>query len=180
MTLQERINLLVQLGELIQAKGDYLKAVIHRTEYKNPWFTKTAQNQSLDAIASQFLDRVKLKNWAKQYAIPETTEAKTVGLVMAGNIPLVGFHDLLCVFISGHKSIIKVSDKDRFLLPYFIKWMGEQNEAAKDYFTISEKLTGFDAVIATGSNNSARYFNAYFSKHPNICLLYTSPSPRDS
>ncbi len=94
---------------------------------------------------------------------------QTVGLVLAGNIPLVGFHDILCVFVAGHKAGIKLSDKDPFLLPMLLDFLAEIDDRTAAYFsTTTARLSGFDAVIATGSNNSARYFEAYFGKYPNI------------
>ena len=94
---------------------------------------------------------------------------QTIGLVLAGNIPLVGFHDILCVFVAGHKAVVKLSDKDPFLLPMLLEFLKEIDDRAAAYFsTTTERLSGFDAVIATGSNNSARYFEAYFGKYPHI------------
>lgn len=99
----------------------------------------------------------------------EISNPKSVGLVLAGNIPLVGFHDILCVFVSGHRSVIKLSDKDPFLLPLLLDFLKETDARIADYFTTTTgRLTDFDAVIATGSNNSARYFEAYFGKYPHI------------
>ena len=101
----------------------------------------------------------------------QTSNAKrrSVGLVLAGNIPLVGFHDMLCVFVAGHKAVIKLSDKDPFLLPMLLEFLKEIDHRTAAYFdTTTERLSGFDAVIATGSNNSARYFEAYFGKYPHI------------
>ncbi len=98
------------------------------------------------------------------YFIPQT-----IALVLAGNIPLVGFHDILCVFAAGHKARIKLSDKDPYLLPLLLEILKEIDARTADYFdTTTERLTNFDAVIATGSNNSARYFEAYFGKYPHI------------
>ena len=87
---------------------------------------------------------------------------------MAGNIPLVGFHDFLCVFISGHRQTIKLSSKDDILLKHLVQKMSEWEIIAGNYISFSEMLKGCDAYIATGSNNSARYFEQYFSKYPNI------------
>lgn len=168
MTLQERIEVMYQLGTHLKNGDEFLDALIHRTEYNNAWFTKENQHQSIQAIASAFLEKEKLEDWVANYTFPENTERKTVGLVLAGNIPLVGFHDILCVFIAGHKAMIKLSDKDKFIFPYLIKLLTKFDERAADYFEITERLAGFQAVIATGSNNSARYFDAYFGKYPNI------------
>ncbi|MFZ9660907.1 MAG: acyl-CoA reductase [Chitinophagaceae bacterium] len=87
---------------------------------------------------------------------------------MAGNIPLVGFHDSISVFLAGHHQTIKLSSKDNTLLPHLIQAMGNEHPILKNYFTIAEHLKGCDAYIATGSNNSARYFEQYFSKYPHI------------
>ena len=168
MKREERIEALAKLGQYISAYGEHLQAYVGRTEFNNKWFTKENQKQSLLAIASQFLDKDKLEEWVSSYDIPVENEAKTVGLILAGNIPLVGFHDVLTVFISGNKSLIKLSDKDRFLLPHLLDKLKEFAPAAEAYFEVTERMSNLDAVIATGSNNSARYFEAYFGKYPNI------------
>lgn len=168
MNLNERISALAKLGEHLQGQDDFLEAIIHRTEYNNPWFTKENQHLAIQAIASEFLDKSKLESWAANYPIADEPQLKTVGMVMAGNLPLVGFHDLVCAFVAGYKSKIKLSDKDRFLLPYLLQLLEKYAPGAADYFEIVEQMSGFDAVIATGSNNSARYFEAYFGKYPHI------------
>jgi hypothetical protein len=169
MTLTERIDAMAQLGaHLRKEKDDYLDAVIARTHFNNGWLTPNNQRLAIDAIATQFLTKEALTEWTNQYAINDNVEQKTVGLILAGNIPLVGFHDLLCVFISGHRAMVKLSDKDQFLLPYFFKLLREINPNTENYFQVVQYLRRFDVVIATGSNNSARYFEAYFGKYPNI------------
>ncbi|MEM1324584.1 MAG: acyl-CoA reductase [Bacteroidota bacterium] len=169
MTLTERIDAMAQLGNHLRtAKDEYLDAIIARTEFNNGWLTKANQKQAIQAIATHFLTKEALEAWANRYAIREDGKQQTVGLILAGNIPLVGFHDVLCVFISGHRAMVKFSEKDRFLLPYLFKLLKEIHPVTESYFQIVEHLKGFDAVIATGSNNSARYFDAYFGKYPNI------------
>ncbi len=168
MQLSQRLNALIQLGEHLRGEDDYLKAVIHRTSYHNPWFTAENQERAIAAIAEQFLATAALEEWLSRYSIPNETAIKTVGLVMAGNLPLVGFHDVLCVFVAGHKAKIKLSEKDPYLLPYLLKLLEKIDPATTAYFEITERLLDMDAVIATGSNNSARYFESYFSKYPNI------------
>ncbi|MCB0570900.1 MAG: acyl-CoA reductase [Phaeodactylibacter sp.] len=168
MNLQERLAVLAQLGQHLRGEDDYLHAIMQRSRYHNLWFTIENQESAVMAIAEHFLDGEKMRLWLSRYTIPEHTEVKTVAIVMAGNLPLVGFHDLLCVFAAGHKSLIKLSDKDQYLLPYLLKLMGQFDERAMDYFETAERLQDFDAVIATGSNNSARYFEAYFGKYPHI------------
>ena len=168
MTLKERKSALIKLGEYLRREDDYLNAIIKQASLNNAWFTEDAQRQAIDAIARQMLDAEKLEKWLLVYHIPDTPNQKTLGLVMAGNLPLVGFHDLLCVFISGHKAMIKLSDKDPYLLPAILKALKEIDERTASYFDIVERLKGFEAVIATGSNNTARYFEAYFGKYPHI------------
>ena len=121
MTLKERIAALARLGEHLLQPDDYLDAVIHRTEFNNPWFTKENQHLAIQSIATAFLDKNKLEKWAAAYPLADEPPMKTVGMVMAGNLPLVGFHDLVCTFVAGHKAQIKLSDKDRFLLPYLLQ-----------------------------------------------------------
>ena len=168
MKLEERILALIALGKHLRMEDDYLQAVIKRTHFNNAWFTVENQNLAIQAIATKFLDETNLKAWINRYEIPEQTTPQTVGLVLAGNIPLVGFHDILSVFVAGHKAKIKLSDKDKFLLPYLLRLLKGFDERTENYFEIVPQLNGFDAVIATGSNNSARYFEAYFGKYPNI------------
>ncbi|HFA47543.1 MAG TPA: acyl-CoA reductase [Bacteroidetes bacterium] len=168
MNLKERINILTKLGQHLLNKDEYLEAVMHRTKYNNAWFTIENQERAIKAIADHYLQKDKLEKWAGKYILKEPKKRKRVGLVMAGNIPLVGFHDLICVFISGHISKIKLSEKDKYLLPYLIKLITKYDAGAAQYFEITERLKDFDAVIATGSNNSARYFETYFGKVPNI------------
>lgn len=168
MILQERIELMHELGEHIKAGDEFLEALMKRTEFNNAWLTFDNQQKALDAIVEQFLQKEILTKWANRYPIQNEVKRKKVGIVMAGNIPLVGFHDLLSVFISGHTSMIKLSEKDKFVLPYLIQLLEKKDERASPYFEIVEKLNGFDAVVATGSNNTARYFEDYFGKYPNI------------
>ena len=168
MDLSERIKVLVQLGQHLRGEDEYLEAVMHQTLYNNAWFTIENQKLAVNAIALEFLEAEKLKTWTSQYKIDDDTNAKKVGLVLAGNIPLVGFHDILCVFVAGHISQIKLSEKDKYLLPYLLKLLHRFDERTADYFDVVERLDDFEAVIATGSNNSSRYFEAYFGKYPHI------------
>ncbi|MDO8368442.1 MAG: acyl-CoA reductase [Saprospiraceae bacterium] len=173
MTLQQRIDLLAELGHFLRSGGDEeLDQAIEQSYLENKWFTEENTRKALTAIANEFLDKEKLEAWASQYPISTSDfPEKTVALIMAGNIPLVGFHDWLCVFVAGHRAKVKLSDKDKRLLPLLIKKMGEwshESWAYTEFLGEGERLTGFDMVIATGSNNTARYFEQYFGKYPHI------------
>ena len=169
MTLAERIDALDTLGKHLLESSELMDAVLQRTAHKNAWFTIENQKKAIVEIAKHFLDKEKLLFWVKNYDISTPPVPKKIGLVLAGNIPLVGFHDILCVFISGNKAVVKISDKDPYLLPYLLQILKEIDPRTADFFHLTEGfLKDFDAVIATGSNNSARYFDAYFGKYPHI------------
>jgi hypothetical protein len=166
VTFTERIEALLALANQLSQKDERLAAHVHRASVDNPWFTKDFIDFALDQIIGMLRDPERLTEWAG--AFQNQVRPRRVGLIMAGNIPLVGFHDLLCVFISGHISVIKLSDKDKYLLPFLIKLLSEIDARTSNYFVIVDKLSDFEAVIATGSNNSARYFEQYFGAYPHI------------
>ncbi len=166
--LQERLRMLVLLGDYLRERPEPLVAVMEKSQRHNPWFTLENQNASILAIAEAFLRPEKLEAWLGPYGMEDNRTPKTVGLVLAGNLPLVGFHDWLCVFVSGNKAQIKLSDKDPFLLPHLLEVMALADPRVGAYTDFVGQLRGFDAVIATGSNNSARYFESYFGKYPHI------------
>ncbi len=168
MILKERIDLMVKLGDYLRSEDELFEAWMYRTYHNNRWFTIEHQKQAAHAIAYQFLTRTNLEQWINAYDIQDDSSDKVVGLVLAGNIPMVGFHDVLSVFMSGHKVQIKLSDKDPFILPFLIEQLSKWEGQSKAYFQVVDKLNGYDAVIATGSNNTARYFESYFSHVPNI------------
>mgnify|MGYP001211289495 FL=1 len=145
-----------------------LKEVVARAGHHNGWFT---QDNILFSLRQwgELLTTENLNNWLSGYTFLEKGEAKTVGIVMAGNIPLVGFHDFLCVLLSGNKVLVKLSSNDKVLLPYLCSYLIQQEPSLADKIEfVDGKLENFDAVIATGSNNTSRYFEYYFGKKPNI------------
>jgi len=169
MILQERIQLLARLGEYMLNKEEEWLAVQERAYRENAWFIPEFMEKSIHQIANRFLQTDLLTNWALQYGVKDTpTRPFTVGIVMAGNIPLVGFHDFLSVFISGHSMVIKTSSKDELLIKHLIKKMYEWEITVQNQVSFAEQLKGCDAYIATGSNNSGRYFEYYFGKYPHI------------
>ncbi|MFK7749205.1 MAG: acyl-CoA reductase [Kordia sp.] len=184
MALAERINAFVKLGDFLSQFSvenptpnsaillndpffDGMKHQLKLTQENNGWFTKENLRFAIGNWAKA-LRESSLKHWTSNYNI-ETVAPKKVAIIMAGNIPLVGFHDFLSVLISGHEVLIKQSSNDKHLLPYLAKFLefAEPSFKGKISFT-DDKLTGFDAVIATGSNNTARYFEYYFKNKPNI------------
>ena len=102
-----------------------------------------------------------LQNWLRTYTLPEENPKK-VALILAGNIPMVGFHDLICIWVSGHTGQVKCASKDKILLPYMTRFL-ERETGHSSFEYVEEPLTKYDAVIATGSNNAARYFEHYRS-----------------
>ena len=168
--LSERRALLLRLGNHLRTNTDeFLHALQHRTSHHNLWLTTANQERAVTALAQEMLTERQLSRWLDRYELPPTNERiGTVGLVLAGNIPLVGFHDVLSVFVVGHRAQLKLSEKDPYVLPYLLQLLGRWDERAVDYFQIVQRLDRFDAVIATGSNNSARYFEQYFGKYPHI------------
>jgi hypothetical protein len=168
MNLQERKDLLVQLGHFMQTEDEGWQAAKRKATNENPWFLPQFIDLSVTNICEQFLTEEKLQSLIDRYQLDENLSPRKVGLVMAGNIPLVGFHDLLCTFITGHYAMIKLSSKDDALLRFLITKMIDWKEAAGPYFTISVMLKNCDAYIATGSNNSSTYFEYYFARYPHI------------
>ena len=169
LNLYERIELLSKLQQYILDNGDEWNTVKERAGNYNAWFIPEFIDSATKSIAASFLEKENLLHWVKEYAIPLLNENPVnVGITMAGNIPLVGFHDFLCVFIQGHKQTIKLSSKDNVLLPYLVNKLIGWNAAVSELVSFQEMLKGCDAYIATGSNNSARYFEYYFRKYPHI------------
>jgi hypothetical protein len=169
MTLQTRIQILLRLREFfLHPTKDWL-ACKERAYRENPWFIPEFIEYSVKNIARNFLSEEALISWTSYYSIPESNpDIKNIGLVMAGNIPLVGFHDLLCCFITGHKTTIKPSSKDVVLMKHIVAEMTVWNADIPNLIQFAENLKGCDAYIATGSNNTSRYFEYYFGKYPHI------------
>lgn len=166
MTLDQRIRAFDQLGDHLEhLSNEDFESIAERARLENPWFTQDNVKRSVKGIAT-FLKNDQLKQWTGQYSFHGPQ--KTIALVMAGNIPLVGFHDFLCVLISGNRAQIKLSSKDSKLIQYLVDFLVSIEPGLRSQIEFREKLEGFDAIIATGSDNSARYFEYYFGKYPNI------------
>jgi hypothetical protein len=172
MNLQERINLLSRLGEYMLSEDINWQYAKEKAGRENSWFIPEFIELSVKNIAAQFLDKAALTEWVNHYQLPAINASpKRIGIIMAGNIPLVGFHDLLCVFITGHIAVIKPSSKDETLVKHLVSVMATWNEEINNQVIFADMLKGCDAYIATGSNNSAGYFEYYFGKYPN-CYTY--------
>lgn len=169
MKLQERLSILCRLGVYLKENGALLQQAKHRAYAQNRWFVPQFIDLAIENIVHQFLDREKLETWASQYNVPDKNDNPVlVGVTMAGNIPLVGFHDWLTIFLAGQRQAIKPSSKDEILIKHIIETLVSWEPAIADLMHFSERLTGCDAYIATGSNNSGRYFEYYFGKYPHI------------
>ena len=169
MNLQQRIDLLSRLGKYILDKPESWQQAMDKAHNENNWFIPEFIDKATSVIAKSLLQKGILEKWTAAYNLPDTQAApKTVGIVMAGNIPLVGFHDLLCVFIAGHRSFVKPSSKDAVLIRHLADTLIGWEPAAGSLLQFGEMLKGCDAYIATGSNNSSGYFEYYFGKYPNI------------
>ncbi|MEA1786375.1 acyl-CoA reductase [Arenibacter sp. GZD96] len=182
--LQDRLEAFVKLGDFFQEfceyrnfKGshkpvenpffeEFTEVIVH-SGYRNGWFTEENIHYSLAHWAT-LLTRNALENWLSPYKM-RNPNPREVAVIMAGNIPLVGFHDFLTVLITGHKVWVKLSSNDTLLLPYIAQQLIRMAPFFKGHIRFAEgRMTGFDAVIATGSDNTARYFEYYFSKKPHI------------
>lgn len=163
----KRVAYLAELGKQM-ANDEALKQLAETAEQYNPWFTKQFVQYALEGICSDMLDENKLNSFAKQYSITDEQVQKTLGLIFAGNIPLVGFHDFLCGYLAGWKMQIKLSSKDDFLFKRVLELLQQIDSEAAQRITLTEKLQNFDAVIATGSDSTYSYFEYYFRNYPRI------------
>jgi len=170
MNLQTRINSFFLLGtHLLDNENKDLAEAKTRAYQQNSWFLPSFIEESISQIAKQFLNKDALTQWTSHY--PPTGNDGTgikVGIVMAGNIPLVGFHDLLSTLIAGHTAVVKLSSKDTVLMDYVIRKLISIHPEFEQTIIIQEQLKNCDAYIATGSNNTSRYFEQYFGKFPHI------------
>ena len=160
MNLEERIGV---FSKLAAAMKNIPEQLFFQAESQNPWFTVENQKQAIKSWINQ-LSNENLNAWLKPYQLKENTKSQNVLIIMAGNIPLVGFHDLLSVLITGNKAVIKMSSNDSVLLPYIIDMLVKIESRFADFVGFGKAGSGkkFDAIIATGSNQAAKYFEYYF------------------
>jgi len=176
MHIEKRIIAFAALGSEIKNivkemeldSNEFYSELLMNVINNNPWFVPKNVIQSLTAIA-QMLEAQSLRDWLIQYNFEDNKNPKCIGVIMAGNIPAVGFHDALCVLISGNKLLAKLSSQDMILLPFiFNELIKIVPQFENNIQFTTGQLKNIDAIIATGSNNTGRYFEYYFSKYPNI------------
>ncbi len=180
---EERIDAFYKLGQHIravlldetesldfafQASAIKLKSLITESYYHNAWFVEKSVRQALDALVFMLSDKRKIAAWRGNYPAV-TANPKEVGVIMAGNLPAVGFHDFMCVLMSGHRFRGKLSSSDGELIPALADMLCAVLPDLKEEISFTDgALKNADAYISTGSNNSARYFEYYFGKYPHI------------
>jgi hypothetical protein len=195
MKIEERISGFESLGKYLKEyvslhTGNYithstvgsifpdLENAVNQAEVENPWFTRENILIALKNISIS-LEKPKIEHFTQRYAerLFNLKASRTIGVVMAGNIPLVGFHDFLCILMAGQRFLGKLSTEDLHLLPSIADMLIRINPEFNDLISFTdERLSGFDSIIATGSNNTYRYFEYYFGKHPHILQMIFSCS----
>lgn len=165
LTKDKIITSLAKLSEFMSNPSEDFSAIMHAAKNSNGWFTIDEVQKAVNSL-TRMLNNEDLEKWFKDITVNQTP--KKVGLILAGNIPLVGFHDVLCVLATGNIAMIKMSSSDDKLLPALLNELIAIEPAFANQIEYAERLKDFDAIIATGSNNTSRYFDYYFSKVPNI------------
>jgi hypothetical protein len=170
MNLQARIKGFVTLGQQLSDTNNTLLIEAKLTAYQqNAWFLPEFIDQAIQQISEQFLQEKALIEWTAGYpSIADQATNLKVGIVMAGNIPLVGFHDLLSTLIAGHTAVVKRSSKDQVLMDFVIASLIKIDPAFEAQIIVQEQLKNCDAYIATGGNTAGNYFEYYFGKFPHI------------
>jgi len=176
--MKKRVEAFIELGLRIQSfldefessntYSEVMKDKLELAFAKNGWFSEDNILKAFNGI-SHMTQSSKMQKWLASYPIKESIQSgKKIGVIMAGNLPVVGFHDLLCILCSGHRAMIKMSSDDEVLLPFITDLLIEINPELSGSIEYVDRLEKYDAVIATGSNNSARYFEYYFKNKPHI------------
>lgn len=176
MTKEDRIEDLAKLGQrlhdiLTADRGSSeqvaLREMLQKANVQNPWFDEAMSSKALHAFLP-WLKSAALKDWLGKYSLQHLKPSK-IGIIMAGNIPAVGFHDVLCVLASGHHAVLKFASDDSILIPWLLGLLKQINPYWENQISIFEgKIPDVDAIIATGSNNSSRYFEYYFRHIPSL------------
>ena len=168
MTIDQRLKLLVQLGDYLQSDDELLQAVMHRTAYNNKWLTIDNCKKVAQAIGKNCLNQTALQNWIKHYNYQENTTSKKVAILLSGNVPFAGLQDIIAVFAAGHQSLVKIADSDEYLIPHLIKQMMVWNPASASFFEIRDFIKGYDAILINNKGNENPYFKKYFKDYPSL------------
>ena len=161
--------------EALSQLGTHLKSistnerddVFKKAKINNPWFTEPNLNLAWQSIL-RYLTRDDLNSWWDTYKIAPKPKPRKVGIIAAGNLPLVSFHDILCTWMAGHEVLLKMSSQDQVLWPFILEKARELKSPLVERIQLVDRLNEAEAVIATGSDNSSRYFNYYFQDKPHI------------
>lgn len=166
MNQTDRIQAFVTLGNRLRTlPADQFNIIAQKAHHENGWFSRESVALAFKGISVQ-LEESRLANWISGYPVPAS--ARQIGVAMAGNIPLVGFHDFCVTLLSGHRLRYKPSSRDSVLLDYLQQQLIDIEPQFADYITAVDQLKGVDAIIATGSDNTSRYFEYYFRNIPHI------------
>jgi hypothetical protein len=170
MQYKKHIITFSKLGDFIiqNLDTDAMKPLFSATRNENGWFTEDNVKLAVENIAKIFLNEISLEKFAQKYKLNENFNPKKIGIVMAGNIPAVGFHDLLCVVLSGNIALLKLSSGDTASMMFLINKLYEFDHQLKNTIIIAQRLNDADALIATGSDNTAKHFEYYFATKPRI------------
>lgn len=165
---KNRVQAFITLGkQLAELSGEEKEGLFRRVENQNNWFTKKSCDQAISGLI-HMLESSRMEEWVSSYDFSQVKESKDVGVLMAGNIPAVGFHDLMSVLLAGHGISAKLSSADSVLMNWLIEKLIQIEPGFEGFIQVSEMLKGKDAYIATGSDNSSRYFEYYFGKYPSL------------
>ena len=170
MQYKKHIITFSKLGDFIiqNLDTDDLKPLFSATRNENGWFTEDNVKLAVENIAKIYLSDKALEKFAQKYALSDNINPKKIGIVMAGNIPAVGFHDLLCVVLSGNIALLKLSSSDTASMMFLINKLYEFDPELKNIIIIAQRLNDADALITTGSDNTAKHFEYYFATKPRI------------
>lgn len=169
MNFQHGIQIATKLAAFFKQAVAQQPGVFYEAYVRNNWFTSEYVSKAVAAWADELTEN-HLNTWLEPYEVLEQPQSKKIAIIMAGNIPLVGLHDLLCVLLCGHHAVVKLSEDDKVLMTWVIDELKNIDPALKEQIeVITERLPkDFDAVIATGSNNTNRYFEYYFKGKPSL------------
>jgi hypothetical protein len=170
MQYKKHIITFSELGDYLldESNTDTLQSLFSAARNENAWFTIDNVKLALENIAKNFLNKVALESFTLKYNLGENLNPKSIGIVMAGNIPAVGFHDLLCVVLSGNIALLKLSSSDSVIMKFLINKLFEFDESLRNFIKIADRLNDSNALIATGSDNTAKHFEYYFASKPRI------------